>query len=764
MASKKHRKKKKRKSAEKRKNQADFFAIKFPFSEVPREKLIEGLIELGKSQQEKFDVNLAKVVGIIKSVDTLQTIASLSMYGLFCGITEKGEFSSPLEERQFNQAHIELVQAIALQIAADKRSLTSPHPQNIQELFDTLPELGLAFSLQRLAIMEKDKSEEQKAIIMLQEHIRLHTQNVRNWGYFKRVVSITKRLCKPIDTLFEKQIGIAATALIDIFEFLLRRFERHVNNRFKMFQEIFSEKTVENMIRKYYALNPQFVDTADEFIEVSKRENLSSEQVKSLIFAHSDLTLANDLTFTIQTLSEQKGLAMNSLAVAFDKLSLSFGDLAKERTEFFFLYNPVWRRPLIKLSDGSFFCAIPQAFFSFIFPIFNELLDKQMKTTYQDRRAEFLEAEIERLFTNAFPGCELAANYKWKDDENEYENDLLVRVDSHLILVEAKSHSISWPALRGAPDRAKRHVEEVLLEPSKQSLRLAKRITEVLSNPELRDSFLPNFPLALEQVRTVLRLSVTLEDFAVLQANLHMAKEAGWIPQDHPLAACILLADLEIVFDVLEMTAQKIHYIKRRSELEANMNYMGDEIDLLGFYLVSGFNIGDSEFNGQHFNLGMMSQKIDGYYIALDEGIQRTKPHLKLTQWWKDICNKFEERNFHQWSDVANIILSFSFEEQQKAEKLFNKIKKNVLKNWKHENHLCSVTIIPHMHRSDAFAMYAYREIDKETRNRRMENIASRIFENPHVQRCAIMGINIDTEHYPYSTLAVFFRGKVKGG
>ncbi len=762
MSSKKHRKKKKRKSAKKRNNQADFFVAKLPFSEVPREKLIEGLIALGKSQQEKFDINLAKVVDIIKSVDALQTIASLSMYGLFCGITEKGEFSSPLEDRQFNQAHVELVQAIALQVAADKRSLTPPHPQNIQQLFNTLPELGLAFALQRLAIMEKDKTEEQKAIILLQEHIRLHTQSVKNWGYFKRVVSITKRLCKPIDKLFENQIGITATALINIFEFLLRRLERHINTRFKMIQEVFSEKTVENMIRKYYALNPQFVDTADGFIGLSRHRNLSSEQVKSLIIAHSELTLADDLTFTIQTISEEKGLALNSLAVSFDKLSHSFGDLAQERTEFFFLDNPVWRKPLIKLPDGSFFCAIPQAFFSFIFPIFDELLDKQTKTAYQDRRAEFLEAEIERLFTNAFPWCELAANYKWKDGEKGYENDLLVRVDSHLILVEAKSHSISWSALRGAPDRAKRHVEDVLLEPSKQSLRLAERITEVLSNPELRDSLLPNFPLALEQVRTVLRLSVTLEDFAVLQANLHMAKEAGWIPQDHPLAACMLLADLEIVFDVLEMTAQKIHYIKRRSELEASMNYVGDEIDLLGFYLVSGFNIGEAEFNGQHFNLGMMSQKIDEYYNALDEGIQRTKPQFKLTQLWKDICRKLEERNFHQWSDVANIILSFSFSEQKKAEKLFNKIKKNVLKNWQQEGHICSAIMTPNLHRSDALALYAYRMIDIYLRNRRMENIASRIFENHHVQRCAILGVNIDKEHYPYSTLAVFFRDEDK--
>jgi hypothetical protein len=41
-----------------------------------------------------------------------------------------------------------------------------------------------------------------------------------------------------------------------------------------------------------------------------------------------------------------------------------------------------------------------------------------------------------------------------------------------------------------------------------------------------------------------------------------------------------------------------------------------------------------------------------------------------------------------------------------------------------------------------------------------MQNIAAQIFENPHVQRCVILGLNIDKEHYPYSSLTVFFAGE----
>jgi hypothetical protein len=330
-------------------------------------------------------------------------------------------------------------------------------------------------------------------------------------------------------------------------------------------------------------------------------------------------------------------------------------------------------------------------------------------------------------------------------------------------LVEAKSGIISWPALRGAPERAKRHVEELLLAPSHQSLRLATRISEVIAKPELRDVLLPNFPIPLETIHSILRLSVTLEDFAVLQSNLHLVKQTGWVSEVDQLAPCMLLADLEIVFDLLEPIAQKIHYLMRRTEVEANMKFTADEMDLLGLYLSSGFNVGDAEFNGDHFQLTAMSKKVDEYYIALDEGIQKTKPRLALSPWWKDICDKLEKLQMHRWSEVATILLSFTISEQQRAAKAFKRIKKHVFKNWRNNNHLCSIIMIPALRRSDALGLFAYRNREKLERHNRIRNISNQIFAHGHVQRCLILGVDIDEEHYPYSTLQVFSRSEERG-
>jgi hypothetical protein len=139
---------------------------------------------------------------------------------------------------------------------------------------------------------------------------------------------------------------------------------------------------------------------------------------------------------------------------------------------------------------------------------------------------------------------------------------------------------------------------------------LATRVTQALADKGNKDALLPLFPVSLDQVRTVLRLSVTLEDFATLQTTLHHANKANWIPSDHPITPCFLLADLEIVFDILESVPHKIHYIKRRADLEAHFDYKGDELDLLAFYLQSGFNIGEAEFSKDHFTLLGMSKPI----------------------------------------------------------------------------------------------------------------------------------------------------------
>lgn len=736
--------------------------MKHPFSTLPREAVLKGLIEVGKTHQDEFPGRLGAVETILRSVDPLLTISMLATYGLMGSVDDSGHVSSGYKGEEFNQSHVELAQALCLRVPFAECSREFPKPDTIQQLFDLLPEVGKAFGLMRFVQLQEERSDENKAVMLIQEELRLHTQVVRNWGYLSRVAGIAKRLCAPIDDVFHATGGICATPLIDLFTHLIRRHERLVNRRLKKLMPTFREATIAGMLDAYHKAHPHLKDSTAEMLAFAEEQGITLDHMKSMLLSHSDLSLNDTYTFDAGVLASETGIDAPSIASVLDRLSLGFGDLSESNPEHFFLTNPVWTKPVIKLAGGRYFCAMPQVFFSFVFPILAELLEGDDLATkqYEKRRAEFLESDIRELFGKAFPDCEIGTGYKWREGSDEYENDLMVRVDSHLILVEAKSHSISWPALRGAPDRARKHVKEILLDPSIQSLRLATRVTQALADKDNRESLLPRFPVSLDQVRTVLRLSVTLEDFATLQTTLHHAKKANWIPSDHPIAPCILLADLEIVFDVLESTPHKIHYLKRRADLEAHFDYKGDELDLLGFYLQSGFNVGEAEYSGHHFALVTMSRPIDRYYTSLEEGIVTTKPAPKMTSWWKDICAKIEARDFHQWSDVANVLLSVSLEDQEVIARQFKQIAKNVHKNWRMRGHNCAIVMIPHRKRPDALAVVAFKERDKDTRHTRMENVAAEVFESSHVERCLVIGINIDKIHYPYSLVAVYFRAK----
>lgn len=753
----KHRPKNPLRKKKSRPDPQEIVFIEHPCSSLSPEVVRNALIESGKNKALDFPKLIEKIRTILRASDPIITLSTLATYGLTGTISHDGEMTSGYKGEQFNQSHVELAQALCLQIPVDVFSTAPPSPEAIQQLFDLLPQLSNAFSGKRLVELQNERSEESQAILSIQEQLRLNTQMVRNWSFLSRVSDLVRRLCTPIDDVFLLTNGIRASNLIDIFTHLIQKNEEFLNNRIAMLSTVIQMTSVNGIIESYYKANPDFSDSKEGMLAFATENEISLDQMKSIVLSHSDQSLRVIYTFDAHSLASETGISQDSITSALSLLSLGFGDLKDKNPEHLFLDNPVWTKPLIRLDPDQYFCAMPQAFFSFIFQILNSLLGENTaaSTKYQERRAKFLESETRTLFESAFPGCEMASGYKWRMGDEEYENDLLIRIDSHLIIVEAKSNSISWEALRGAPKRAQRHVNEILLEPSKQSLRLEKRIKEVISDRGAKHSLLPDCPVSLDLVNTVLRLSVTLEDFATFQTTLHQAKSANWISDDHPIAPCLLVSDLAIVFDILQSTPHKIHYIKRRAEFEAHSRYKGDELDLLGLYLQTGFNLGESEYDTTLTLLGM-SASIDNYYNALEQGINRKKPVPKITQWWSDICSKIEQRNFHQWSDAANVLLNVSHEDQITISKKFKEIAKNVHKNWRQPNHNCAVVMVPHKKLSDAIAVMAFKQRDYDQRYKRMENVASDTLESSHVNRCLVIAINIDQKHYPYSLISVF--------
>ena len=142
----------------------------------------------------------------------------------------------------------------------------------------------------------------------------------------------------------------------------------------------------------------------------------------------------------------------------------------------------------------------------------------------------------------------------------------------------------------------------------------------------------------------------------------------------HELAPFINITDLEVIFDLLQSTAQKLHYFQRRREIEANVEYIGDEIDLLAWYLDSGFNIENQEYlHKPYYNLILKSKELDLYIIGTGKGHAVAKPTLRTTDCWNAILERLETGKPELWLENSFVLLIPGFEGQELFEKMLKK-------------------------------------------------------------------------------------------
>lgn len=738
-------------------NEFNFYKIASPFADISEDDLAEALKKAGKKFEHKFSKKFKELSAELAEVDPLQLISTLAVYGLFSGVSE--DSVNVNYEKKMGQSHVELAQAILLKSGSAETAMFLS-PDKMQQVWDLLIEVSEAFALKRLKDIVKGETKESKAQKLLQERLRLHTQGVRNWGFYKFVVNTLQEIYEPLDDLFFDSFGARASTFINVFDTLVSRGEENYNIVFGQMREVFALKTIEDCVAKYHELRPELVDSREDLIKWFRDNKYDLKGAKLAILAHSDLRLTNQFVFTAVELADLTGVDISEVGAVFSNMSMKIGSLVDENPEYFFLDNPVWDKPIIDLENGSFFCAIPQVFFSFSLRIMNRLVEniETLRTACDERKAEYLEEAVARAFLEGFDGCNASRNVKWKEEGVQYETDLVVKIDSLLFIVEAKSGTISDPALRGAPSRARRHIEKLLIQPAIQSFRFANRINKIISGELVDNDLVGRLPFGIADVKRIIRLSITLEDFATIQSNVRQLEDTGWLPEFMPFAPTMCLSDMAVVFNMLSDDYQKIHYLVRRAEIESNLNYLGDELDLLGLYLENCFNIGNIEFAGAPVNLVGVSKKVDDYFLALDHDLKPIKPVISITKWWEDIIKCMEKRRIIRWFEAAMIMLNVPLKDQNKLQKKFYGIINHVRKCDDQDRRKCFLVYEQTASRKEAVVLHAFRSDEIEKRRELVGIAGNHAFDIEGVMLCLVISLNVDKMPYPYSMLSVLER------
>ena len=735
-----------------------------PFEGMSETEVSEQIRAMGDEFGREFEDSFQKLQKRLLAVDPVLLLSSLAFYGLTVPVGKDPELT---EEHPILQHHVELLQGLALQHPREAFESKPVLPPDFEVFRDLTERVTRAFHMRRFAVLEPSMPLELRQRLRVLDSTRVHTQAVRNWGYPQQVTRITTELFAPLEDDIEQQVGVRVAHLIRMCVKLIAIAEKRMNAHRNLLRPMVRAKSITSAVEKYHRSFPDLKSTSEEFLQFAKEQNASLRGVQAMLVSHSDLRLPDIYTFTLADFVNAYPVAVepDTLRPVLDSWVLSFGDLADQNPEHLFMGNPIWRQPLIRLGDDLFLWPILGLFFSFGLELMERVLqpNTELYAKYEKRRAKFLEDELEQIFRSTFPSAEVYRSSQWHDPVTykDFENDLLILIDSYLIVIEAKSGKITEPARRGAELRLERTVDELMIAPSLQ----AKRFAEYLQN----NPGIHRFPtrqgvtneIDTSNIYEVICLNITLNLLGGLSSRWPDLRQAGLIPQGIDLAPTMSLAELEIIFEILEGTCEKLHYLVRRAQFEVHANYIGDEIDLLAFYIDTGFNIGEAEFDHTGLFLRDMSKAFDPYFLCQWSGEDAPKPRRRLTRWWMDILHQIEQRQVTGWTELGYILLNVAYDDQVEFEKGFKRIQRIVQHHWQkpgHEN--LAVLFNGPPQRRDVIAGLAYKRITREQRNQWIENGAGDAMESAPANRSLVIGIDVERRDYPYSVIACMVKRK----
>jgi hypothetical protein len=727
-----------------------FVLMRHPFSGIEPQIIREALVGIGAKRAEAFHEMLGRLLDVLRTKYPPHALAILACWGLHAGVSDEGVSEKTLIP-YLDQHHVELLQALILTLPSEQWRIEPAAPEDIQNVLDTLTALTEAFYQRRYKLLEREPDTHARAVLALQERLRLHTQVVRNWAFHREVVAISTELYAPLDDKFRKDLGYSASELIALASCMVSTLESRTSERILLLRRIFRSSKISTIVRRYFREYPHVEGDPDAFIR-NIPKGTSREAVIVRLLSHADIELPTLVLFKPDELASILGLSTEAVVKMLDDLSLQAGALYGRDVEHLFLDNPVWRFPVIRTGQ-TYFCPTPQVIFSHIHDIMRSLAESAgLKATLEERRSAYLEKKVANLLRAALPTAQFRHQIKWRVGETDH----IAAIDKTILIVEDKSAALSAPGLRGAPERVKRHVRELILDPSDQSARLEAMIWRAKAGNSDASASLSPFGIDFGQTERVVRISVTLDDFSVLASSEREFKEIGWIAADSALAPVLNIADFQYVLEILERPAFLLHYFAERARIQKSIHIAGFELDFLGLYLATGFNIWSIEAEKPELMVTGMSQAVDRYYNNRGAGIAFEKPTPKLHPYFASLIRTMEARAYPGWLGVSIDLLQIaSYEEQKELLRLMSVLKTKVQANWRNPVHECSIVLTPPAIRDIVFVFYVFPEALVHRRKEITGQLISKALVESGRARCVLISRCIDRWDDPYSFIII---------
>ncbi|MGX1498575.1 hypothetical protein ACSSV1_003626 [Labrenzia sp. MBR-25] len=419
-------------------------------------------------------------------------------------------------------------------------------------------------------------------------------------GCQKTMLGILDKLDKPSRESLGYKISDLFKAMVRILEIIEERFI-HYSKNIRDLMEAKSEAGIQEPIKFFCNAYP----LAGSVWEKWGGYFTDFEGRRSAAFQMSELGYPWVFKLTREMLDAE---FEKEIVDAVYELSARIGDFKKHNPDHIYLNNPTWQKPYVELEDGSLFAAIPQLVFSFPFAVVEQVIkgNQRLKKSYEDAKADYLEAAIEDILKNAMPSAKVYRGVYWDDPSTgkRWENDIVAFVGNYVFVFEAKSGRLKDASRRGAPPSLEDNFNDLFIEPGVQGWRLQNYIDE---HGESSSLFLKDGTkitgLGFDRPKVVFRYSVCYEHFASLTSAKYYLKKLGLIQSDTAWAPVLSLGELQMIDRFLDTEVSFVHYLTRRATLEDMVELEGDEQDILSMYLTNGLCFDSAALAGNHLLL-----------------------------------------------------------------------------------------------------------------------------------------------------------------
>lgn len=748
---KKQAKEKRKKSNKKSSTGPVFVEINNPFARLSIEDRDIVVKEIGVNSRINLENSCNRLIEIVCNYNPFLISSTISICMLTRAVKSTGIDSS---DAKFLPSHLEFFQAVGLTIPEEKLGSAEPPPDVIQEVIDGLLKVFTSFSLSRYDKL-LNTNESERAMLGIQERLRAATQFVRNWGAHSKIIEISRNLYGKFDSKMYSEYGFTVTECISVFQALVDQFEDNLNADRSAFFQAASEKQPELIWRKHAQMKGY---PEEEILKIEAMYNIKSlkrKDVLGLILNDHQRYFGKITEISIPDIEKRTGIGDKTVGLILNEFSLGIGALCGSKIDHLFLDNPIWKKPIIKIGD-TYQNANPYVFFSHIKPVIEERLRKFADVEISDHRSDYLESEVLTILKSRFPDSWIQKNFKWQQDNIQYENDLVVAVDSHFLIFECKSHKIHDAALRGGPKKIESVVDDIISDSAIQSWRLKNKLLNVIAEGDDDDKFRQLFPHPINGIYKILRISITLDDFILTSADYNDLILAGWLPANFKPCPNISLADFQLIAEILENPVHLIHYLERRSEISENSKLHGDEIDFLGTYLKTSLNYDGIPIHSYgKISLSGMSSIVMKYFESADAGISIKKPSPAISKLFESIIQQLSKRKSQRWTEIGCMLCGFLPEDQRKIENKLRQLTKIVRKTWKDPDHKNALCYVPPTFGNTGFCYIMCTQETWENRTTYFDAAKNTIFSNDRVKLCIAVIKNIDNTSSAYDYLLV---------